>query len=144
MISSRPMLAAYDIGGPQLLSGNPRAASCSKCGFFRISSFRAFVSPRQIASVVRQAVTTRQGKLRIGELGLRRLDGFGIVFAQFRHGCRVVLTNGSQQVFRLVAKLVEVRADRKVTIVEPLRHDGPPLGRARGPLQRAKGGSLEP
>jgi hypothetical protein len=59
LIASWPTFAAYDIGGPQLLSGTPLAASRSSRGSFNISDRTVSASPRQIASVMRQAVTSR-------------------------------------------------------------------------------------
>jgi hypothetical protein len=63
MIRSRPMLAAYAIGGPQLHFSVPRALSCSRRGFLPTISRTASRSPRQMASIKRQDCTSR------GQLG---------------------------------------------------------------------------
>jgi hypothetical protein len=47
------------MGGPQLLSATPRALSCSSPGAFNTSLRTVSTSPRQIASVMRQALTSR-------------------------------------------------------------------------------------
>ena len=59
MIRSRPRFAAYDIGGPQLECTLPLAVSWSSCGCFTTILRSAATSSRQMASITRQASTSR-------------------------------------------------------------------------------------
>jgi hypothetical protein len=68
------------------------------------------------------AVTPGQGELRIGELGIPRLDRFRVMPPQLRDCGAIAVPDLAEQILRLVLELIEIGADRKVTI----GHDEPP------------------
>ena len=74
---------------------------------------------------VRQAVAPGQRELRIREPGRRRVGNGRVMLPERRDRRGLAAMDLAQQIFRLVSELIEVGADRNVTI----GHDGPPSER---------------
>jgi hypothetical protein len=68
------------------------------------------------------AVASGQGELRIGELGVPRLDRFRVILPQLHDCGKIAVPDLAEQILRLVLELIEIGTDRQMTI----GHDEPP------------------
>ncbi len=128
--------------------GKSASRLVNSLGSFNTRLRTASASPRQIASVRRQAALAGAnsvghscGPERVGrpQVSQRRVwCSRGGIFWNSATAPESFLPNSAKKILRLISKLIEVGANREVAIVELLRHDGPPLWSRPASAQRAK------
>ena len=121
---SRPRLAAYDIGGPQL-PFTPRASSCSSAGLTNHQSparprhrrGRSRRSCRHASTSrppVRQAVAScASASCASASCAVGVFDRLGVMLPERGNCSRFAAPDGAQQIFRLVLQLIEIGMDGK-------------------------------